>query len=788
MTVAVCLALLILAQPIAVVAQSLTSTNPAFTKYYSVIQDAGPTYSFGPNNTPVYSWYIFTDAVADFLGRGAPQILLTGFSSNNSQWVQAPVRLLVNTGNGTFTDGASFIAPSAPAPYFSNAAAVADFNGDRVPDVFIANVGPDVPPFAGETNALLLSAPGGQLRNAAGSVPSTSGYSQTTAAGALNGDNIADILVANGCCGEPTYFLINDGAGNFVKDYSRLPAELQGSAPAIYSAVALVDVNNDGFPDLVLGAETALHMRSKIYLNDGAGSFANSPPVLLPPGCFDGPDSGYTGVLSIKAADLRRTGEQDLILNEVYANGLGYNASCIQILVNDGSGHFTDQTALRGGNVLAAATGSGSWYDQTHVADVNGDGYPDLVVSPGFLRPATPNLVLLNDGHGFFTATALDFFPLYRYADGSYGQNPYMIPVDLNGKGRIGFVQPYYSPGAGGSSTLKFAVYQPVASQPTPSPSGALLVPVTINSSPDGAFVTVSGAGCSPGTYPTPANLLWQANANCTLSFAPLYLRDPRLGGPFIANQRYAFAYADMGDARTPDNPQIVNAGSAPIAINAVYLSTPLAPPAQSAILQFTQGDQAAFSQAASISAGPEFTMEAWIYPTAGGGMIMGKASNYALSLDANGIVTFDQSTGQPGTDKRISAPSPIPLNTWTHVAAVLNSGLLQLYIDGQLVSVFRSSGPPSGRDVPFSVGAGIPDGEDVCCSFMGAISQVRLWSRGLSAAEIQTYATTVVTGGEAGLVAAWPLDDGDGPVARNIVPGGPVLNLLNAPVWTTGN
>jgi hypothetical protein len=278
-----------------------------------------------------------------------------------------------------------------------------------------------------------------------------------------------------------------------------------------------------------------------------------------------------------------------------------------------------------------------------------------------------------------------------------------------------------------------------------------------------------------------------KAGANCTLSFAPLYLRDTRLGGPFIANQRYTIAYADMGGARTPDNPQIVVAGSAPLAINAVYCSSPLAPQSQSG-LQFTQGNQVAFSQAPSISAGLDFTMEAWIYPTAGGGMIMGKASNYALGLDSNRIVTFDQSTGQPGSNKRISAPSPIPLNAWTHVAAVLNSGLMQLYVDGQLVSVLRSPGPPSGRDVSFSVGAGLPDGQNVCCSFLGAISQVRLWSRALSSAEIQTYATTVLSGSEAGLVACWPLDDGDGQVARNVLEGGPVLNLLNAPTWMTGD
>jgi uncharacterized protein (TIGR03437 family) len=58
------------------------------------------------------------------------------------------------------------------------------------------------------------------------------------------------------------------------------------------------------------------------------------------------------------------------------------------------------------------------------------------------------------------------------------------------------------------------------------------------------------------------------------------------------------------------------------------------------------------------------------------------------------------------------------------------------------------------------------------------------VWSRALSAAEIQTYATTVLTGNEDGLVEDWPLDDGSGLTARNVVPGGATLTLMNGPAW----
>ncbi len=611
----------------------ISSTNPTFAQHYSIIQDAGPTYVFGQNNAPTNGWYIYADAVADFLGRGTPQILLGGFAVSGTTWLQAPVRLLVNTGSGTFADGAASIAPSSPTPAFTGAFATGDFNGDGTPDAYVANSGADQAPYSGEPNNLLLSATDGLLKNVSSELPTDVVYTQGVAAGALNGGSVLDIVVITGCCGDTPYLLINDGKGDFVKNTSRLPQELQEGTNT-YQGVALVDVNNDGFADLVLGAESALHAVNKVYLNDGTGSFANSAPIELPPGCFDGPAGNFTGVLSITAADLRGTGQQDLILNEIQPGvsaseraSNSYNASCIQILINDGTGHFTDQTALRGGNAIPpSATASLSWYDWTFVVDVNGDGYPDLVLAPGGVLPQTPNLVLLNDGNGFFTSTPPDFFPLFS---GSSGQVPYMIPVDLNGHGKIGFVQPYHIAGQSGETLLKFAVYQPTVPLATPPPSPTL-VPVTITSSPSGGSFTVTGTGCASGAYQMPANLLWSPNANCTLAFDALYLQDPRLGGTFVGNQRYTFASTMIGGMTNSANPQIVNAGTAPLAISAAFIAAPLMPPVQNSVLEFNGTNQIAFTQSQSVSVGPNFTMEAWVSPAAAGGMIMGKPNNPA--------------------------------------------------------------------------------------------------------------------------------------------------------------
>jgi hypothetical protein len=62
---------------------------------------------------------------------------------------------------------------------------------------------------------------------------------------------------------------------------------------------------------------------------------------------------------------------------------------------------------------------------------------------------------------------------------------------------------------------------------------------------------------------------------------------------------------------------------------------------------------------------------------------------------------------------------------------------------------------------------------------------QARVWSRALSAAEIATYATQVLTGSENGLLADWPLDDGAGQIARDIGPNHATLTLLGSANWT---
>lgn len=116
--------------------------------------------------------------------------------------------------------------------------------------------------------------------------------------------------------------------------------------------VATVDVDNDGDLDLVFGQFPDY---VELWLNDGTGQFSNS-----------GYDLGNTYTSSLYIVDANDDGAPDLFVG----GASGYKEMSAQILVNNGSGNFTesDSVSIRGEDV-------GDWT----VADVNADGHLDLV-------------------------------------------------------------------------------------------------------------------------------------------------------------------------------------------------------------------------------------------------------------------------------------------------------------------------------------------------------------------------------------------------------------------------
>lgn len=353
----------------------------------------------------------------DLNGDGHPDILIT--VSKDSGIRPIPITVLVNDGKGNFSDQTrSLFTNDVPMPENPRQIVVADFNGDGRPDLFIADHGDDRDPYLGFQNTLILSAPGGKLVDATATLPQASDFSHSACTGDVNGDAHPDIYVGNIYGGNHVTprLLLNDGTGHFTIGGS-LPSELQDpSFPVRYTTCTFADVNGDGKPDLVLGAEDHT-ANSAVLLNDGAGNFRFLPNAMPPK-----PFGTNAIALSVVPDDINHDGHIDLLVAFTRGDPF-YVSAYVQVLMNNGDGTFRDETATR---LPDQPTGPVPVYF-LELADLNGDHISDL------------GLHLGGDGQptDFYTLDANGIF----HPQGTLGIPPTMWSIaDLNGDGRFDLV------------------------------------------------------------------------------------------------------------------------------------------------------------------------------------------------------------------------------------------------------------------------------------------------------------------------------------------------------------
>lgn len=238
-----------------------------------------------------------------------------------------------------------------------------------------------------------------------------------TAVGDINGDGLDDLYIcgAHGQSGK-MYRQLPDGSFTSVNDEL-----LQADAACEDVDALFVDVNGDRSPDLYVASGgnefwgRAPELKDRLYINDGAGNFRKSSalPAL------------YENKSVVCAADIDRDGDMDLFIGS-RARALAYGITPPSfLLLNDGKGNFTNNTAaiapalLKAGMITAAA-----W------ADVDGDSWPDLLLAgewmtPRIFRNVKGRLTEMTARAGL---TALS------------GLWQSMLPADLNGDGAVDIV------------------------------------------------------------------------------------------------------------------------------------------------------------------------------------------------------------------------------------------------------------------------------------------------------------------------------------------------------------
>ncbi len=233
----------------------------------------------------------------------------------------------------------------------------------------------------------------------------------------FNGDGHPDIATTS-VTGSIVSVMAGDGDGGFGMP-TLIPIKATGG---VQSTIATADLNGDGHPDLV--ATSPGSSLISVLLNKGDGTFAT--PVT-----YGNDEGGYTA--GIAFGDFDRDGKLDIISNGAaglyiyffkgqgngtFATGLhspvsaiGINNSALGIVTGDfnGDGNLDAivlHTAATGGIYPLAGSGHGTFtvgpFVQTGAspglnalvaADVNGDGWPDLVLTD---RASNDITVLLN--------------------------------------------------------------------------------------------------------------------------------------------------------------------------------------------------------------------------------------------------------------------------------------------------------------------------------------------------------------------------------------------------------
>jgi hypothetical protein len=305
------------------------------------------------------------------------------------------VGVLLGNGNGTFQTQQTFATGTGP-----QSLAVVDMNGDGIPDLVVANGG--TPASQGNTLSVLLGNGNGtfqaQQNFAAGTLPYYIAVSD------VNGDGRPDLVITNGgifaAAGNTVTVLLNNG--NRIGNGTFQAQQTFGTGFQPYS-IAVSDVNGDGRPDLVVANEGSSSVG--VLLGNGNGTFQTEQTFAT------GENPRFVAV-----ADLNGDNRPDLVVTNNGVNGsLG---DTVSVLLGNGNGSFQPQQTFATGTVPKAVA----------VADLNGDGKPDLVVVNDVSDSVS---VLLGNGNGTFQAQQ-------TFAVGSYPQS--LAVADLNGDGRLDLV------------------------------------------------------------------------------------------------------------------------------------------------------------------------------------------------------------------------------------------------------------------------------------------------------------------------------------------------------------
>ena len=288
-----------------------------------------------------------------------------GYDLNISPTPNPPPSVFMNTGANL--KQINYTGPNIKNPHGTKIL-VGDFNNDSLPDIF-SNVAVDPPfgafPFLNDNNHLLLNSKNGFTT--VKEFPDQ-GFWYTGCSGDIDNDGDLDIIAFNfhnQSNGVKSRIMWNDGKANFTIDFTGV-----GDIPVVYLS-ELVDVNNDGFLDLVIVfVPTTFPSRVndfRVLWGNGKGfSLTNSSSISI---------SGEWYLMNLDFTDLDADGTKEIIASGNYNNPTGSGAPIYFISLfksTDKGKTFSDKTSQYIDNNTA-----GRFY-HIRVQDIDKNGQLDI--------------------------------------------------------------------------------------------------------------------------------------------------------------------------------------------------------------------------------------------------------------------------------------------------------------------------------------------------------------------------------------------------------------------------
>ncbi|MBK8552063.1 MAG: T9SS type A sorting domain-containing protein [Ignavibacteria bacterium] len=274
----------------------------------------------------------------------------------------------------------------------------AKLNNDAYADIIVSNTGNN---YSGNSISVYFNLGNGTFGSPANYF--VGGGPVGIAAEDFNGDDKTDLAVATRGSfgsGNTVTLLINSGDGTFEAPVL-YPA---GNSPVKLSAGK---INTDNFIDLAVANENGM---VNVLMNSGSGNFSNRTEYTF--------ILGGTGYLpNVKVSDIDNDSDLDILYSN---NALGTgNAPAIGLLRNSG-GIFSDPELIQ-------TTGFAAGIRDVETADLNNDGWNDIITANANARATDGYQVMLSNGSG-------GFLPSYRNNAGQNTEDVMIGDMDNDGK------------------------------------------------------------------------------------------------------------------------------------------------------------------------------------------------------------------------------------------------------------------------------------------------------------------------------------------------------------------